>query len=144
MLGVLVSGILHVPMGLLADKISKKWMVVTGGMIVALAVFSFVWVQSFWGMVWASIIFGIGGGISMPALMAIAVLKGSQTDSMGSVMAILTLAHSLGMFGGSLIGGLMMDLFQLRVAFPLGAIIMLITTAVFLFSIRPQKRLSSC
>ena len=131
-------------MGLLADKISKKWMVVTGGLMVACAVFSFVWVQSFRGMVWVSIIFGIGGGISMPALMAIAVLKGSETDSMGSVMAILTLAHSLGMFVGSLIGGLMMDLFQLQVAFPLGAIIMIITTAVFLFSISPQKRLSSC
>jgi MFS family permease len=144
MLGVLVSGALHVPMGLLADKINKRWMVVTGGLIVACAVFSFVWVQSFWGLVWASIFFGIGGGVSMPALMAIAVLKGSETDSMGSVMAILTLAHSLGMFMGSLIGGLMMDLFQLRFAFPLGAIIMTITVAVFLFSISPQKRLSGC
>ena len=78
----------------------------------------------------------------MPALMAIAVFKGSATDSMGSVMAILTLAHSLGMFVGSLIGGIMMDLFQLRFAFPLGATIMIITVAVFLFSISPQKRLS--
>jgi predicted MFS family arabinose efflux permease len=95
-------------------------------------------------MVWVSIIFGIGGGISMPALMAMAVLKGSETDSMGSVMAILTLAHSLGMFAGSLIGGLMMDLFQLRAAFPLGATIMIITVAVFLFCISPRKRLSSC
>ena len=144
MLGVLVSGVLHVPMGLLADKISKKWMVVSGGLMVACAVFSFVWVQSFRGMVWVSIIFGIGGGISMPALMAMAVLKGSETDSMGSVMAILTLAHSLGMFAGSLIGGLMMDLFQLRAAFPLGATIMIITVAVFLFCISPRKRLSSC
>ena len=144
MLGVLVSGALHVPMGLLADKINKRWMVVTGGLIVACAVFSFVWAQSFWGLVWASIFFGVGGGISMPALMAIAVLKGSETDSMGSVMAILTLAHSLGMFVGSLIGGLMMDLFQLRFAFPLGAIIMIITVAVFLFGISPQKRLSGC
>jgi DHA1 family multidrug resistance protein-like MFS transporter len=142
MLGVLVSGVLHVPMGLLADKISKKWMVVTGGLIVAGAVFAFVWVDGFRGLIWASIFFGIGGGISMPALMAIAVLKGSETDSMGSVIAILTLAHSLGMFGGSLIGGLMMDLFQLRVAFPFGAIIMIITATVFSFSISPQKRLS--
>jgi MFS family permease len=143
MLGVLVSGALHVPMGFLADKINKCWMVVTGGLIVACAVFSFVWVQSFQGLVWASIFFGVGGGISMPALMAIAVFKGSETDSMGSVMAILTLAHSLGMFVGSLIGGLMMDLFQLRFAFPLGAAIMIITVAVFFISISPQKRLSS-
>jgi MFS family permease len=144
MLGVFVSGALHVPMGFLADKINKKWMVVAGGLIVACAVFSFEWVEGFWGLVWASIFFGIGGGIAMPALMAIAVLKGSETDSMGSVMSILTLAHSLGMLCGSLIGGLMMDLFELRVAFPLGAAVMTITVVLFLFSTSSRRGLSSC
>ena len=139
MLGVLVSGALHVPMGLLADKMSKRWMVIAGGLMVACAVFSFEWVQGFWGLVWASIFFGIGGGIAMPALMAIAVVKGSETDSMGSVMAILTLAHSLGMLCGSLIGGLMMDVFQLRAAFPLGATIMALTVAVFFVSTSSQR-----
>ena len=139
MLGVLVSGALHVPMGLLADKMSKRWMVIAGGLMVAFAVFSFEWVQGFWGLVWASIFFGIGGGIAMPALMAIAVVKGSETDSMGSVMAILTLAHSLGMLCGSLIGGLMMDVFQLRAAFPLGAAIMALTVAVFFISTSSQR-----
>jgi predicted MFS family arabinose efflux permease len=75
--------------------------------------------------------------------MAIGVLKGSETDSMGSVMAILTLAHSLGMLSGSLIGGLMMDVFQLKAAFPLGAAVMTITVALFLFSTRTRKRLSN-
>jgi MFS family permease len=144
MLGVFVSGALHVPMGFLADKINKKWMVVAGGLIVACAVFSFEWVEGFWGLVWASIFFGIGGGIVMPALMAIAVLKGSETDSMGSVMSILTLAHSLGMLCGSLIGGLMMDLFELRAAFPLGAAVMIITVVLFLFSTSSRRGLSSC
>ncbi len=144
MLGVLVSGSLYVPMGLLADKISKKWMAVVGGLIIACAVFAFEWVEGFWGLLWASIFFGIGGGLAMPALMAIAVLKGSETDSMGSVMAILTLAHSLGMLCGSLIGGLMMDLFQLRAAFPLGAAVMMITVAVFLFSTSYRKTISNC
>jgi MFS family permease len=144
MLGVLVSGALHVPMGVLADKLSKKWMVIAGGLIVACAVFSFEWVKGFWGLVWASIFFGIGGGISMPALMAIAVVKGSKSDSMGSVMAILTLAHSLGMLFGSLIGGMMMDVFQLRTAFPLGAAIMALTVVVFFVSTGSRKRLSNC
>jgi multidrug resistance protein len=143
MLGVLVSGVLHVPMGLLADKLSKKWMVIAGGLVVACAVFSFEWVQGFWGMVWASISFGIGGGIAMPALMAIAVVKGSETDSMGSVMAILTLAHSLGMLCGSLIGGLMMDVFALRAAFPLGGSIMAVTVVLFFVSTSSRKRLSN-
>jgi DHA1 family multidrug resistance protein-like MFS transporter len=141
MLGVLVSGALNVPMGLLADKLSKRWMVVAGGLIVAGAVFSFIWVQSFWGLVWASIFFGIGGGIAMPALMAIAVVKGNQTESMGSVMAILTFAHSLGMLCGSLIGGVMMDVFQLRMAFPMGAVVMAVTVIIFFASTRSRNGL---
>ena len=79
----------------------------------------------------------------MPALMAIAVVKGSETDSMGSVMAILTMAHSVGMLCGSLIGGMMMDMFQLRVAFPLGATVMAVTVVIFFVSTRPRRRLSN-
>lgn len=142
MLGVLVSGALHVPMGYLADKIEKRWMVAAGGLIVAGAIFAFEWVPDLTGLMWASIFFGIGGGIAVPALMAIGVMKGNETDSMGSVMAILTLAHSLGMLCGSLIGGLMMDVFQLNAAFPLGAAVMTLTVVIFLFSTRTRKRLS--
>jgi predicted MFS family arabinose efflux permease len=144
MIGVLVSGSLNVPMGVMADKLSKKWMVIAGGLIVACAVFSFEWAKGFWGLVWASIFFGIGGGISMPALMAIAIVKGSESDSMGSVMAILTLAHSLGMLCGSLIGGMMMDVFQLRAAFPVGAVVMALTVVVFFVSTSFRRRLSNC
>jgi len=131
-------------MGFLADKISKRWMAAAGGLILACSVLAFDLVGGFRGLVWASIFFGIGGGLAMPALMAMAVLKGSETDSMGSVMAILTMAHSLGMLSGSLIGGLMMDFFQLRAAFPFGATVMTFTVAVFLFSTSYRKTISSC
>jgi DHA1 family multidrug resistance protein-like MFS transporter len=60
------------------------------------------------------------------------------------VMAILTLAHSLGMLCGSLIGGVMMDVFQLRVAFPIGAAVMALTVVVFFISTSSQRRLPNC
>jgi predicted MFS family arabinose efflux permease len=63
---------------------------------------------------------------------------------MGSVMAILTLAHSLGMLCGSLIGGVMMDVFQLRFAFPLGAAVMALTVVVFFISTGSRRRLPNC
>ena len=141
MLGVLVSGVLHVPMGYLADKLKKRWLVTSGGMVVAAAIYALEWAPDFRGLIWATVFFGVGGGIAVPALMAIAVQKGSETDSMGSVMAILTVAHSLGMLCGSLIGGLMMDVFELKAAFPLGAAVMVVTVAVFLFNTRSRKGL---
>jgi DHA1 family multidrug resistance protein-like MFS transporter len=139
MVSVLVSGSIHVPMGLLADRVNKKLMILIGGFIVSGAILSFEWVHGFWGMLFASIFFGIGGGVAMPALMAIAVLKGNQTNAMGSVMAILTLAHSVGMFSGSLIGGIMMDLYHLRAAFSLGAVSMLVSVVIFFQGMSSKK-----
>ncbi len=132
MLGVFSSGLLHIPMGFLADRINRKMMIVLGGLIISYAILSFEWTNSFNDLVVASVLFGIGGGVAMPALMALAVLKGNETASMGSVMGLLAMAHSLGMLIGSLLAGLMMDVFQLRYAFPSGAVIMAFCVGLFI------------
>ena len=139
MLGIFISGLIHVPMGYAADKISKKSMVVAGGLLISYAILSFRWAGDINDLVWASVIFGLGGGIAMPALMAMAVLKGSDANAMGSVMAMMTVAHSLGMLSGALLGGLMMDFYQLRWAFPLGAAVMVICIGFFIAGTRPEK-----
>ena len=139
MLGVFISGLFHIPMGYLADKISKKLMVIAGGLLVSYAILSFIWAAKLMDLIWATVLFGIGGGISMPALMALAVLKGSRINAMGSIMALMTVAHSLGMLIGALLGGMMMDFFQLHWSFPLGAVVMLVCTAMFLAGTRTQK-----
>ena len=131
MLGVLISGLIHVPMGYLADLISKKLMVVVGGLMVSFAIFSFEWANNLKDLIVATVVFGLGGGIAMPALMAMAVQKGSNINAMGSIMAIMTVAHSLGMLSGALLGGMMMDWFQLRWAFPLGAVVMILCIGLF-------------
>ena len=66
--------------------------------------------------------------------MATAVMSGEKNQAMGSVMALLTMGHSLGMLAGSMGAGVMMELFQLRAAFPLGAVLMILGTLTFLFS----------
>lgn len=76
----------------------------------------------------------------MPPLMALAVLKGNKTDAMGSVMALMTMAHSLGMLLGAILAGLAMDIFHLRKVFPLGAILMVIGVGVFYICTYDQKR----
>jgi len=139
MLGVFVSGLIHMPMGYLADRISKKAMVVVGGLTVSYAIVSFAWSERLADLILATIIFGLGGGISMPALMAMAVSKGSRANAMGSIMAIMTVAHSLGMFSGALMGGLMMDFLQLRAAFPLGGVVMLTCSGLFLLGTNLRK-----
>ena len=132
MLGVFVSGVIHVPMGWVADRVNRNTMVLLGGLTVTGAVFTFSHAQGFMDLFWASVVFGLGGGVAMPALMAAAVVRGSRSKAMGSVMALLTVAHSLGMLIGSVLAGIMMDWFELRQAFVLGALIMASGTTLFL------------
>jgi len=131
MLGIFISGVFHTPMGYVADHVNRKMMVIAGGLLNAYSIFSYTTASGYSDLLYASIFFGLGGGISMPAMMAMVVQKGSQTGSMGSVMAFITVAHSLGMMSGSILAGLMMDLFELRDAFSMGAIIMICGTVFF-------------
>jgi len=142
-IGVFSSGLLHVPMGFMADRMNRKMMVVAGGLIITYAIFSFDWADSFGDLLSASILFGLGGGVAMPALMALAVLKGSEIDGMGSVMGILAMAHSLGMLAGSLLAGLMMDVSRLRNAFPAGAVMMILGLGLFMFLTHHKKVVSA-
>ncbi|MBW2569781.1 MAG: MFS transporter, partial [Deltaproteobacteria bacterium] len=131
MIGVFVSGALQLPMGYIADKINKNAMVITGGIISGFAIFAFDLATSFNELFTANILFGIGGSISMSALMALAVIHGNKSKAMGSVMGMLTMAHSMGMLLGALSAGLIMDIFQLRQAFSFGSLIMIFGSVIF-------------
>jgi MFS family permease len=124
MLGVLTTGLLQTPMGLLADRFDKRALIVSGGIVAAGAVFSFVYAKGFWGLFAANVLFGVGGGIAIPAVMAMTVIIGRHTASMGSIMSLLTMGHSMGMLTGPIIAGFMMDTFHLSLAFVAGAVIM--------------------
>ena len=77
----------------------------------------------------------------MPAIMALAVVKGEEKKAMGSVMSVMTVAHSLGMLTGSMTAGFAMDYVSLRISFPVGALIMGAGTAIF-FIAKMQSRYS--
>ncbi|MFZ0133873.1 MAG: MFS transporter [Desulfobacterales bacterium] len=140
MLGILVSGIIQAPMGYLADRLNKKSMVISGGVLVSGAILSYWWADTVVEMVFASVMFGIGGGICMPALTATAVIIGDKMGAMASVMALLTVAHSMGILSGSMLAGVMMDLFRLRAAFPLGAALMIL--GIIAFTVATRVRLA--
>ena len=137
MLAVFISGLIHTPMGILADRFNRVAMVAIGGAMTSAAILSFGWANGFWDLFLANVIFGLGGGVAMPALMALAVSKGNRTDAMGSVMALLTMAHSMGMMMGSLLAGVTMDIYQLRQAFPFGSLIMMIGVGIFVVCTYP-------
>lgn len=139
-LGVFVSGLLQVPMGAAADRMSRSGMIMIGGLFSAAGMLMPYFASSFSDLVVAVCVFGFGGGMSMPAVMASAVLKGEEKKAMGAVMSMMTLAHSLGFLTGSMAAGLAMDFSDLKMSFPSGALIMLAGTfVVFWAAVRKIK-----
>lgn len=132
MLGVLISGATQFPMGAAADRFDKRCLIGLGGLVTCLSLAGIEWARSFAELAAANGAFGVGGGICMAAHMALAVKKGARMSCMGSVMAILTVAHSTGMMAGALLAGIAMDLFSLRMVFPMGSVVMFICTLAFL------------
>ncbi len=133
MLGVFVSGGLQIPMGMVADRVDKRKMATLGGVLVAADILCYQWAGGFWSLFAASLVFGLGGGITMPPLMAMAVIKGGESRAMGSVMSLLTVAHSLGMLLGALSAGLVMDFFTVQQTFPVASVFMVAGTLFFVF-----------
>ncbi len=125
MTGVLTSGILQTPMGFLADRINKRLMIILGGAIISYSMFTYIQAENVAHLFLANIIFGTGGSIAMAPLMAIAVQKGSSHKAMGTVMSLITMAHSMGMTLGSIGAGILMDIMEMREIFSLGMYLML-------------------
>ncbi len=131
MINVLIAGILQVPMGYLADRFGKKTLTISGGILAILAVLYLDRAQSFWELFLANGIFGIAGGVSFPAIMAIGVIEGRRTQAMGSIMGLLALGHSLGMLAGPVLAGILLDFFPFSTIFIFGAIILILGTGIF-------------
>lgn len=140
---VAVSGVMNIPMGVIADRMDKRLLVTAGGIIILVAMSMISPAGGFWGLFTANVIFGFGGGVSMPALMALAVISGNRMDGMGAVMSMVTVAHSLGMLCGSLIAGIIMDVLSLDYAFYAGAGIMGLGIIVFVIGMRLSKNQSN-
>jgi MFS family permease len=142
-LGVFTSGLLQTPMGMLADRTSKRRMIVLGGLGVAAAMGAFQMAGGFWDLFLANILFGIGGSVCMAPLMAIAVQKGASKQAMGAMMALMTVGHSLGMMIGAFSAGILMDLFPMRMIFVFGAGTMLTGVGLFtLCTLRPDPEIA--
>lgn len=134
MINVFLAGFLQAPMGYLADRFSKKIFTLTGGIIATVAILYMNMASTFFELLIANAFIGLAGGISLPAIMALGVIEGRKLQSMGSLMGLLALAHSLGMLSGPLLAGISIDLFSFETMFFLGATVLIVGTIVFSLS----------
>lgn len=121
-IGVVISGnilftsILQVPFGMLADKVSRRNLVIVGGLFFSGFLFIIPFIRTFIQLLFVSLSYGIFGALVLPAATAIMVGEG-RVYGMGSAMSLFNMSMSLGLASGALVAGLLADVLGLNFVF---------------------------
>ena len=121
--------------GRIADVFNRKGLVILGS-LVGLAFLALIpAMQNFWQLLALCIFGALGGALSLPAASALTVEEGKKYG-MGSAMGVFTMAMSIGMAVGPILGGLVADLVNINSVFYFAAGTGLLGTALFVWFTR--------
>jgi len=127
---MLVSSLVQVPSGRLADRMSRRLLVTIGGYLGSLAFVSVFYAQNFVHLVLIGGLTGAMGAVALPALTALAADEG-HLSGMGAVMGVLNIAMSAGMMLGPVLAGVLAEIVGLRSLFVFAAVVGMIGTLLF-------------
>lgn len=128
---VALSAVIMPATSILADRMDKRILVVLGSLIIVVALAMLVSIDRLWAVYASAALAGIGGGITAPAQMGMAAVLGKQHQSLGSIMSLLALGHSLGMFAGPIITGATIDFLGIQAGFTVCGICLFASILVF-------------
>ncbi|GAI52303.1 unnamed protein product, partial [marine sediment metagenome] len=103
-INIVLMSLIQLYSGGLADRFSRRILVVLGGIISFSFLAALPLMHNFWQLLGLCIFGAIGGSISMPAASALTVDEGRKFG-MGATMAMFAVAMSIGMAIGPILGG---------------------------------------
>ena len=127
---MLVNSLVQIPFGRMADRYSKRLLIIISGYLASFAFITILFSVGFWDLLLISAFTGIMGALAGPALTALAAGEGKQ-GGMGAMMGVLNMALSVGMMLGPVVAGLLSDIVGLRPLFAFGAVAGGIGTLLF-------------
>ena len=116
--------------GVIADRFNRKALIVLGSFINLTFLALIPLTHNFWQLLGLCALGGVGGAVSMPAASALTVEEGRKFG-MGSTIAIVTMAMSIGMAAGPLLSGVIADFVNIDSVFYFGAGIVLVGASLF-------------
>jgi len=128
-----ITTFLQSPMGHLSDRIGHLKSITFGSVAAALAVAGISWTSGFGELIAVSVVLGTAGALIVPSGSALAVELG-RTGGMGRVMGLYSTSLSLGTMAGPVLGGVITDLYDIRLVFPIGGLLGLLGWATLIFS----------
>jgi predicted MFS family arabinose efflux permease len=142
MVGVLLAaqqfagGLSQPLLGHVADRLPRRTLVVAGALLVA-AGYSSVALSTNYGLILVAFVVGVGmgGALFNVAGMAVQVEVG-RILGMATVASLQSMAFALGVLGGSLGGGWVVEAISVRAVFAMGAAFILLGAAFFVVRTR--------
>lgn len=128
--GFLITGILQAPGGRMADRFSKRRLILFGTIVDIVCLSLIPSMNSFSQLLTICIIASTTRAFSLPSATAMIVGEGKRYG-MGASMGIFNMAMSVGMAGGPLIGGLVSDFIGVKFSFYFAAAIELLGILLF-------------
>jgi MFS family permease len=128
---MLVSAVVQVPAGRLADRMSRRHLASIGGYLGSFAFVAVYFAGEFWHLLLIGCMTGAMGAVAMPALTALAADEG-QHSGMGAVMGVLNMAMSAGMMLGPVSAGALAEVIGLRSLFVFAAVVGVFGTLGFM------------
>jgi MFS transporter, DHA1 family, multidrug resistance protein len=123
----LTNALLQPPFGRMADRLNKVVLIASGSIVVSVFVFLIPSAKSFPMFLLLFLFMGAAEAAIWPALGALAV-EGGREYGQGAMMGAFNTALSIGIFIGSMGGGLLMDLLGIEYAFYGVATFLLVST----------------
>ncbi len=132
---ILLTSLLEVYSGNIADRFNKRALIVFGSLIKLTLLALIPLMHSFWQLLGLCALQGLGSAVSLPAASALIVEEGRKFG-MGSTIGIFTLAMSIGMVIGPLLGGVIADFVSINSVFYFAAGMGLAGTSLFIWLTR--------
>jgi len=129
-INILLTSLLQVYSGNIADRFNRRVLVALGSLINLIFLALIPFTRNFWQLLGLCIFGGLGGAISMPASSALTIEEGRKFG-MGSTIAIFTMAMSIGMAIGPILGGIIVDYININSVFYFAAATGLLGTILF-------------
>jgi MFS family permease len=127
--GILLTAFLQLPFGKLADRVSRKLLVIAGSLLYFSIVPFIPHTLTFLQILSLNIVLGFLGALSLPAASAMVVNEG-KLYGMGSTMAIFNVAMSVGLAIGPLTSGIILDIWGLSGIFYFCAVLGFLSTGI--------------
>jgi len=132
---VLLTSLLGIPGGKVADIFNRRALVIIGCLVIFAYLLLIPFSPGFWSLLALCVLGSIGSAIATPAVLALTVEEGRKYG-MGSAIAAITMALSIGMALGPILSGALVDMTDINAAFYFSAGLSLVGGVLFVFFTR--------